>query len=109
MKKHFILMSMLLTSAAMAQTVARAPVKHLYIPDGFDSNDSVELVVTGTFASPCFARNTVSVKVIEDKIKIEITAIRRNTKAMCPEMLVPYKEVVSVGNLQGGAYEVTVN
>jgi hypothetical protein len=110
MKKQIILMSLLLSTVAGAQTeVSRAPVKHLYIPEGFDTNDSVELVVTGTFPSPCYARNTVKVNVIEDKIKIEISAIRRDTKAMCPQMQVPYKEVVSVGNLQGGSYDVQVN
>lgn len=27
--------------------IVTAPVKHLYLPDGFDSNDNVEVVVTG--------------------------------------------------------------
>lgn len=110
MKKQMMMMAMLMSSVVGAQTgVTQAPVKHLYIPEGFDSNDSVEVVVTGTFPTPFYARNTVSVKVIEDKIDIQITAIVRDTKASCPQMQVPYKEVVAVGNLQGGAYTVSVN
>ena len=104
------MMAMLITNVALGQSaIGLAPVKHIYIPAGFDSNDSVEVVVTGTFPNPCFARNTVAVNVVNDQIEIEITAIRRDTKAACPAMLVPYKEVVAIGNLQGGAYDIHVN
>jgi hypothetical protein len=110
MKKQVVMMAMLMSNVAFAQSaIGLAPVKHLYIPAGFDSNDSVEVVVTGTFPNPCFARNTVAVNVVNDQIAIEITAIRRDTKSACPAMLVPYKEVVAIGNLQGGAYDIHVN
>lgn len=110
MNKRLILTSLLMISAAQAGAEStEAPVKHLYIPSGFDSNDSVEVVVTGTFPNPCYARSTVSVDIKDDQIAIEVTAIRRETKAACPQMEVPFKEVVSLGNLQGGAYAITVN
>lgn len=96
-------------SAVANAEVSLAPVKHLYIPTGFDNNDSVEVVVSGTFPTPCYSRNTVAVDVVGDTISIEISAIQRDTKALCPAMLVPYKEVVALGNLQGGSYEVVVN
>lgn len=100
-----------LASSAFAQTDLRsAPVKHLYVPTGFDSNDSAEVVVTGYFPNPCFSRNTVSVDVKDDVIDIEITALLRSEeKILCPQMQVPFKEVVSVGNLQGGDYRINVN
>lgn len=97
-----------LTVVANAE-ISLAPVKHLYIPTGFDNNDSVEVVVSGTFPTPCYSRNTVAVDVVGDTISIEISAIQRDAKALCPDMLVPYKEVVALGNLQGGSYEVVVN
>ena len=110
MKKQMILASLLMVSMNHAiADLAEAPVKHLYIPSGFDNNDSVEVVVTGTFPNPCYSRNTVSVDLKGDQIAIEVTAIRRDTKAACPMMQVPFKEVVSLGNLQGGTYDVVVN
>jgi hypothetical protein len=110
MKKQLLLIAMMMSNVVLAQAeINLAPVKHLYIPSGFDSNDSVEVVVTGTFPTPCYSRNKVDVTIVNDQIEIEITAIRRTTKAMCPDILVPYKEVVAIGNLQGGSYDVHVN
>lgn len=110
MKNKMILTAIFMASMSNAGAeVALAPVKHLYVPTGFDSNDSVEVVVTGTFPTPCYSRNTVSVEVKGDQIAIEIDAIRRDTKSACPQMQVPFKEVVALGNLQGGIYELVVN
>lgn len=110
MKNQMILAALLMFSFSQAYAeIGQAPVKHLYVPTGFDSNDSVEVVVTGTFPTPCYSRNTVSVEVKGDQIAIEVSAIRRDTKSMCPQMQVPFKEVVSIGNLQGGTYDLVVN
>lgn len=97
---------------AIAQpAVISAPVDHLYIPAGFDSNDSVEVVVTGTFPNPCYSRNDVKVAVTDDVVDIQVSAIAYETKSFkdCPDLAVPFKEVVTVGNLQGGEYKVKVN
>jgi hypothetical protein len=89
-----------------------APVSHLYLPDGFDSNDSVEVIVTGAFSNSCYSRNDVKVEVDGDQIDIQVTAIANEKSfpaSRCSDMIVPYKEVVNVGNLQGGDYKVNVN
>ena len=109
-----ILLPLLLSSAAMAGTqIVPAPLDHLYIPAGFDSNDSVEVVVTGSFPNSCYSRNKVEVKVKDELIDIKVTAIapaeETLTERACAQMIVPFTEVVSVGNLQGGEYEVRVN
>ncbi len=106
----FASLIMMSATAAYAQMdVTSAPVKHLYVPTGFDSNDSVEVVVTGNFPNPCYSRNTVSVEVKNDMINVEISALTRWEKLNCPDMQVPFKEVVAIGNLQGGDYKINVN
>lgn len=108
------LLLLLISSAIFAQPVIiSAPVEHLYVPTGFDSNDSVEVIVTGNFPNACYSRNNVEVKMMGDIIDIKVTSIspgkRLLTDRACPQMIVPFKEVVSIGNLQGGNYEVRVN
>lgn len=102
-----------LSSVAWATPeIVSAPVGHLYLPDGFDSNDTVEVVVTGNFPNACFSRNDVKVKVQGDLIDIKITAVsheRTFSYRRCPDMIVPFKEVIHIGSLQGGDYEVRVN
>lgn len=111
--KFFMLTVLLSQVALAAPEVIVSPVEHLYIPDGFDSNDAVELVVTGSFPNPCYSRNKVQVKVDNDQIDIKVLALAPDERKMgtrfCPQMIVPFKEVISVGNLQGGKYKVTVN
>ena len=110
MKKSLVLSGLFLSQLAFAQPqIIPAPVKHLYVPQGFDSNDAVEVVVTGNFPNPCLSRNDVSVTVNDDKIDVLVTALMPDEKLNCPDMLVPFKEVVSIGNLQGGEYQITVN
>ncbi|MGE3608632.1 MAG: hypothetical protein AB7I27_03510 [Bacteriovoracaceae bacterium] len=109
--KKAILLSFLFSSLAhAAPQIIPAPVSHLYVPQGFDNNDAVEVVVTGYFTNTCFSRNTVNVDIKEDKINISVSAIaNEDTKRLCAEMIVPFKEVVSIGNLQGGDYDINVN
>lgn len=110
MKSSIALSGLFLSHLVYAQPhVIPAPVKHLYIPDGFDSNDSVEVVVTGNFPNPCLSRNKVDVTINEDQIDVRVTALMPDEKLNCPDMLVPFKEVVSIGNLQGGKYKINVN
>lgn len=104
---------LLATFNAWAQPqIVTAPVDHLYLPEGFDSNDTVEVVVTGKFPNTCFSRNDVQVQVLEDQIDIQVTAVSHEKTfpiSRCPDMAVPFKEVVHIGNLQGGEYAVKVN
>lgn len=111
--KRILSIALFYSFAAYAQPeIVTAPVNHLYIPEGFDSNDSVEVVVTGEFPNSCYSRNEVKVAVKDDVVDISINAIA-NEKSFpairCTDMVVPYKEVVNVGNLQGGDYKVRVN
>jgi hypothetical protein len=112
MKKAFFLLVFSSLSSFASPDIVVAPVKHLYLPHGFDSNDAVEVVVTGEFPNTCYSRNDVKVKVSEETIDISITAANHEKIASpvrCAEMIVPFKEVVHVGNLQGGKYKVRVN
>lgn len=113
MKMSSLLLTLALSPlAAMAQrpTVIDAPVDHVFVPAGFDNNDNVEVVVTGFFPNPCYNRNDVKVKVVDDLIKISVTAsVKEDKGGLCAAMIVPFKEDISVGNLQGGDYKIVVN
>jgi hypothetical protein len=108
-----ILSALFLSTSLLAQTpsVVDAPVDHLFIPNGFDNNDNVEVIVTGKFANPCYTRNKVEVEVKEDLINIEITSLSREGQTLftCEPLKVPFTETVTIGNLQGGDYKVVVN
>lgn len=110
MKNGLLALVLFSSLNAFATEVIVAPVDHVFVPEGFDNNDSVEVVVTGTFSNTCYSRNQVQVKVVDETIKISIDALNNTKKSKnCAEILVPFKEVVSIGNLQGGNYTIVVN
>lgn len=91
--------------------VVEAPVDHVFVPNGFDNNDQVEVIVTGKFPNPCYTRNKYEVKVKGNTIKIDVTSVSMNDPmyTKCEPLKIPFTEVVNVGSLQGGDYKVIVN
>lgn len=103
----------MISGSVMAQmpSIVDAPVNHLFVPEGFDNNDNVEVVVTGEFPNPCFSTNKVEVDVKGDDVFITITALAKqdNNSRLCEDLKVPFTEVVRIGNLQAGTYQLFVN
>jgi len=93
-----------------AGVTSPSPVEDIFIPNGFDNNDNVEIVVTGKFPNPCFGRTITSVDYKDDKIFITLTTEHKsNSEKLCDPLKVPFSEVIQLGSLQGGDYEVVVN
>lgn len=110
--KVLILFIMIMQAAWAVPEVVLPNLDHLYVPEGFDNNDSVEVIITGSFPNPCFSRNKTEVVVNNYIINILVTALEHGKKlesGACPQMKVPFKEVVSVGNLKSGKYMIVVN
>lgn len=107
--KKLILAASFSSFTALAHVIP-APVTHLFVPSGFDNNDNVELVVKGKFPNPCYTRNKVEVQVKEDKILVNVTATKNEKQNnFCEPLAVPFTEVITIGSLQGGDYEIIIN
>ncbi len=111
MKKYVALISLIFTQLLFAAPViVNAPIQKLFIPSGYDNNDNVEVIVTGFFTNPCYARHKFTVDVVDDVIDIKITALSTlRVDEACMDMMIPFKEVVTIGNLQAGDYTIFVN
>lgn len=94
---------------AIPPEVVPSPVNHLFVPRGFDNNDSVEVVVTGKYPNPCYIRNNSTVKIRNNKVMVTVTALLRENGEDCDPMAVPFAESITIGNLQAGSYEIIVN
>lgn len=78
-----------------------------YIPGGFDSNDSVEVVLEGRFSSSCWRPAEVEVSVDHDKKEIYVgPAAYLYPARLCATMVLPFDRVVSFGILKPGAYRL---
>jgi hypothetical protein len=79
--------------------------KTAYIPDGFDSNDKVEIVGEGVFRNSCYREAFTNAKLDREKkvITVDPKAYRYESP-LCLTMLVPYKQVIDLGVLDAGDY-----
>lgn len=96
--------------AAPITKEADVPVDHVYSPAGFDSNDSVEVVVTGFLPNLCYKAPKSEAVVKNGRIEVKVTALRNNPGlGFCPAVIVPYIEYINVGVLDKGKYQIVVN
>lgn len=112
MKLLLLTTTFFMTSFAFAglPILKNIPVKHIYIPKGFDSNDNVEVVVTGTLPNLCHKAPQVEIKKTEHDISVSLkTLYYSKSNPYCPEMAVPFSKVISLGSFKPGIYEIIVN
>lgn len=108
------LSSLLLASAATAAvTMVPADVKTIFVPQGYDTNDQVELVLHGYLPNGCYKSGPVSVNVDhgapgESGVISLAPQWAYHDFQFCNEILVEYKEVVNVGYLEAKDYTVSL-
>lgn len=77
-----------------------------YIPDGFDTNDHVQMVGEGVYSNTCFRPASYDIKVNHAEKKVMLTPKAYKYDGMCLMMLVPYSQTIDLGILKAGRYEV---
>jgi len=95
---------------AFEPTPVDSPIEKIFVPNGFDDNDNVDVVLHGEFPNDCFRVGNVTAEVMEAEriIKVTATSLQYQGTA-CAEMLVPFVQQIKVGVLKAGPYRVVVN
>ena len=88
--KNLMAVAVLLGSVAHAGTPVEKmiPVDHAFIPAGFDSNDSVEIVITGYLPNLCHKAPSAKVEITGTKVDVKMTSLYyQESNPFCPEMV----------------------
>jgi len=87
-----------------------APIDKVFIPQGFDSNDNAEIIVSGTFPNSCYKMGhaTKTFNKEEQKVYVNISAFYTDSEN-CLTIIIPYTQSVQLGTLEAGKYPVIVN
>lgn len=96
-------------STPMAKTVI---VNDSYTPVGFDSNDNVEVTISGVLPNACHDDPIIDVTTDESNKEIVINAMALHYmpgNTLCPERAVPFVRTIELGVLQAGNYQVMIN
>jgi len=77
-----------------------------FVPAGFDDNDLTQMVVAGEFADTCHKVGPTEVKVdaVTGTVQVSQTAYKYSDD--CQRAVVPFSQVVNVGLMKAGKYEV---
>lgn len=102
------LLSGFVAQAADEPTLVPASYHTAYLPFGFDSNDNVQIVAEGLFSNSCYRAAPAEIKVDEAAKVINVFPKAYKYEGMCLQLLVPYSQVLDLGILKAGNYEVRV-
>lgn len=87
-----------------------APVEKVFVPQGFDDNDNVEVIMHGHFPDSCYKTGpaTVTEDIEAKQIKITVSSYRYSD-TNCMKMIVPFIQSVKLGTLPTAQYKVIVS
>jgi len=93
-------------SAANEPTVTGINFAKAYVPNGFDSNDNVEIVGAGVFANSCYRYADTKVEVNQNDKTITLTPSAYMYSGYCLQVLMPFDHTVKLGLLPAGTYSI---
>ncbi|MGE0174482.1 MAG: hypothetical protein AB7T49_16925 [Oligoflexales bacterium] len=98
-------------SAQISPTEIPSPVEKIFIPMGFDDNDNSEVVLKGTFPTPCYRVGRVGADIDDAKKEIKVWATSYKypptIRMFCAQIETPFIQTIKLGVLKMGDYKVT--
>jgi len=87
-----------------------APIKGVFVPKGFDSNDNAQVVVTGAYPNSCYKVGPTNLRVDKKNnvVEIDVNAYYA-AGSYCLMLYIPFTQTVNVGVLPPGDYKLVVN
>ena len=92
-----------------ADNIVKVDADYLFVPEGFDDNDNVQVVLDGWLNSSCDVAMKPEVKMnLEDGI-IEVNARAQKGNHICMPVLIRYTAIADLGVLPMGEYNILSN
>lgn len=112
MTAKILMMAAAVIGAGASSALANGPTKEpaiyskVFVPRGFDSNDVVQIVATGTFENGCYRPADTTARVDEGAKRIYLTAAAYKYNGLCTQMVLPFDRVVDIGIVPAGEYQI---
>lgn len=102
---------LMLAVALNAWGITKVPMMKgkVYVPEGYDTNDLVEVFISGSLPDTCHRNPTYEIVREGNAFNIYLYAYYVPAPEGCRDISIPYFETVSLGMLQEGNYQVSVN
>ncbi|HYX31958.1 MAG TPA: hypothetical protein VE954_02505 [Oligoflexus sp.] len=99
----------LATANAQEQNPIEVPaeIEKIFIPQGFDDNDNVEVVLHGKFPNTCYQVGNTEAKVDPQARTVTVSATSyKYPGAFCIQSVTPFLQTVKLGMIPEGNYQV---
>lgn len=106
--KSIIILTLLLSSSLWAMEKVPLLNGRIYIPDGFDDNDLIEIAVSGRLPDLCHRNPTYEITRQGNEFKVNLYAYFIPRPEGCKKVSVPYLDTISLGILPKGNYVVAL-
>jgi hypothetical protein len=106
MIRPLILALTTLSLSSIAQTRDPLSSNRLYVPQGYDTNDVVELTITGTLPDTCHRVPIYQLERSADTLSITAEPLVVDLPEGCREMAIPFQKTITLGILPSGDYTV---
>ncbi|MDA0712781.1 MAG: hypothetical protein O2897_02205 [bacterium] len=102
----------LLVILSGATALANGPMMveptRIFVPNGFDTNDQSEVLLSGWLPTPCFMKPEAEVQVDGRNININLKS-HAKSGGVCITMAYPFLVKANLGRLGQGQYRINVN
>ncbi len=83
--------------------------EHIFVPNGFDSNDNSEIVVSGWYPNPCHEWSRSIVHKNKNEVNVRLKAlVKEGSDQVCIDMAVPFMESIKMGPMGEGDFQIRV-
>lgn len=82
-------------------------IDRVFVPHGYDANDSVRFVVEGRFKNACYQIGGADAEVNSDEKEIQLRILANEYDGDCPEVNTPFHHVFFLGRIsKPGTYKI---
>lgn len=97
--------------AIASPNLVTSPVDKVFVPQGFDDNDNVEVILHGTFPNTCYKTGPSSAQIDTEAMTITIKASSYSYSGeslVCAQVMIPFIQTVNLGVVEKGTYKLVV-
>ncbi len=103
---HLIVALFCFGGSVFASDLTPVPAEGLFVPRGFDDNDDIVVTLDGYLPSPCYQLAQAQITRDLEHGRIYVQPMARVVGTLCPAVIVPYIQSVSLGRFARGTYRV---
>jgi hypothetical protein len=103
----FFLLAMLLSSTVFAYEKVKINGQ-LYLAEGFDDNDLVEVVVVGKLPNTCYRNPTYEIERNNNQYAVRLFAHYVPLPEGCRDVAIAYTETITFGMMYAGQYDLSL-